>query len=100
MPGAVPEVSPHVFEPVLLSMAAFWPDAWLYVDLLQPGVFVVQRTSYTCWTLREKPLAAQVLSFGRTMGISRELGQGIFKDCFGLSRVGEPPFSAAPKVPV
>lgn len=52
MTGEVPEVSLHV---VLLFHASFWPDAWFYIGLLQPGVFVVERTSYTFWALKEKP---------------------------------------------
>lgn len=71
-------------------MAAFWSDVRLHIGLLQPGVFLVQRTSYVFWVLERNCFhwLSMCLALGEQMGISREVGHGIVKDGFGLWRLG------------
>lgn len=62
-------------------MAAFWSDAWLHIGPLQPGIFLVQRTSYVFWAperncIHKLPMC---LALGGQMGISREVGHRIVR---------------------
>lgn len=62
-------------------MAAFWSDAPLHIGLLQPGVFLVQKTCYVFWALERNCFhwLSMCLALGEQMGISREVGHRIVR---------------------